>query len=75
MNYINKRVRELVQLEKEYIDSPASKIEGFKHNFYHVYKMDETFNKMNAESIKTMFRMNMKWRFIPFHQFGIFIEY
>lgn len=39
-----------------------------------IYRADREMTYMNKESIKAMLRMNLLFRFIPLHQFGLNIE-
>lgn len=42
--------------------------------FKRLYFADQKFEIMNKSSILIMFRLNLKYRFIPFHAFGLEIE-
>ena len=42
--------------------------------FKRLYFADKEFEAMNKESIKIMFRLNLRHRIIPFHAFGLFIN-
>ena len=42
--------------------------------FKRLYFADKEFEAMNKESIKIMFRLNLRYRIIPFHAFGLFIN-
>lgn len=48
--------------------------ESDKTEFVRLYGADREFKYMNRQSILIMFRLNLRYRFIPFHQFGIHIE-
>lgn len=52
----------------KYVEGPAK--EEFKRLFY----ADQKFEYMNLQSMRTMLRLNVRHRFIPFHQFGLQIE-
>ncbi len=45
-----------------------------KKEFTRLYYANKDFSGLNLQSIKIMLRLNVKHRFIPFHQFGLFIE-
>ena len=45
-----------------------------KQEFKRLYSNDPTFSLMNKESIKTMFRLNLRYRWISLHSFGLFIK-
>lgn len=42
--------------------------------FLRLYRADDNFEYMNAESIRIMLQMNLRYRFIALHRFGLGIE-
>ena len=44
-----------------------------KPEFRRLYNADNTMKSLNADSIRTMLRLNVRFRIIEFHQFGIHI--
>lgn len=42
--------------------------------FKRLYFADKEFEAMNKESIKIMFRLNLRYRIIPLHAFGLSIN-
>lgn len=42
--------------------------------FKRLYFADEEFDFMNKESIKIMLKLNLRYRIIPFHVFGLSIN-
>lgn len=73
--------RDIKRLRKSIVshngkDSYYSFIENeAKKEFQRLYGADREFKYMNKESIKIMFRLNIRHRFQPLHNFGIFINY
>lgn len=47
---------------------------GAKPEFTRLYGADNTMESLNKRNILVMFRLNLKHRFIPFHNFGLFIN-
>ncbi len=45
-----------------------------KPEFKRLYNADQRFKYMNRKSVLIMLRLNLKYRIISFHQFGMFIE-
>jgi hypothetical protein len=45
-----------------------------KPEFKRLYLADTSFKSFNRASILTMFRLNLKYRFLQLHSFGILIE-
>ena len=52
----------------EYVNGEA------KSEFLRLYHADNKMEYMNKQSVLTMFRLNLKHRFVTFHTFGINIE-
>src|SRR5574343_740679 len=52
----------------EYIDKTL------KAEFIRLYDADRTFEYANKESVLTMLRINLRFRFIPLHSFGLWIN-
>ena len=47
---------------------------GLEKEFKRLYNADSNFEYMNKDSILTMLRLNLKYRFIDLHLFGINID-
>lgn len=56
---------------KKYFDYVAG--EG-STEFKRLYYADDTLNSLTKDNILRMFRMNLRHRFIAFHQFGLNIK-
>lgn len=52
----------------EYLENKAKK------EFTRLYYADKSFEYMNEKSTKLMLKLNVKHRFIAFHQFGLMID-
>jgi hypothetical protein len=46
----------------------------FKPEFIRLYQLDRKFELMNKRSVLIMFRLNLRYRVIDFHNFGNEIE-
>lgn len=42
--------------------------------FKRLYYADSNFEYMNLNSLKMMLRLNLRYRFVPLHQFGLMIN-
>ena len=42
--------------------------------FLRLYRADSSFESMNKRNILFMLRLNLRHRFVPLHQYGIFIN-
>ena len=51
----------------EYIDK------NIKSEWVRLYNADNTFQYANKNSVLTLLRINLRFRFIPLHSFGLFI--
>jgi hypothetical protein len=47
--------------------------EKVKPAFLKIYNADTTMAALNADSMRIMLRLNVRFRIVPFHQFGLFI--
>ena len=45
-----------------------------KPEFIRLYNADNTMKALNADSLRIMLRLNVRFRFINFHSFGLMIE-
>ncbi len=45
-----------------------------KPEFLRLYRADQEFTAINLQSIKIMLRLNVRFRIVPFHQFGLMIK-
>lgn len=45
-----------------------------KPEFERIVGADPSFKSFNADSLRILLRLNLSHRFIPFHQFGLYIE-
>lgn len=48
--------------------------EQIKPEFLRLYRADDTLESFNKTSLLIMIRLNNKFRFVPLHQFGIYIN-
>ena len=62
-----KRLTKLVGTDKEYTPE-------FEKEFRRLYYADSSMEYLNADSMRIMLRLNVRKRFIPFHQFGLMIN-
>ncbi len=67
---LNRDIKRLSKIEN--IDS--DKEEEFKTEFKRLYYADRDFTAMNKESIRMMIRLNLRYRIIAFHHFGLDIN-
>ena len=79
MKNINKAIKllneEIYRMSFEDQDQYFSYIQDqAKNKFIELYNSDPKFEFMNKENILIMIRLNLKFRFIPLHLFGINIE-
>ncbi len=49
-------------------------IEQFKDDYRLLYYSDDQFIQMNKKSVLIMLRLNVRYRIIAFHNFGLFIN-
>jgi hypothetical protein len=64
-------------LKEDLLYSQTSKevhLENVRNEFKRLYNADREFTYMNRTSILIMIRLNLKHRFIAFHNFGLFID-
>jgi hypothetical protein len=80
-NELNRGIKRLLNEVKKLDTSVNNGDEYFfkvanviKPEFIRLYYADTNFSAMNINSIKIMIRLNLSFRFIPFHQFGINID-
>lgn len=70
---INKRISKL--RDKILADPEQVEVtEAHSKEFLAIYLEDRKFSRMDAESIRIMLRLNLRYRFVPLHQFGISID-
>lgn len=55
-------------------DKYDTEVEEIKKEYRRLYYADTTFNSYNTFSILVMIRLNVRYRIIPFHQFGLMID-
>jgi len=67
-NYMAKRQGEATDQYYKWVESEV------KPELKRLYYADNTFNSLNADSLKMLLRLNLCLRVIPFHQFGLFID-
>lgn len=63
---LNKQIKNLLKIKDR---------QKLEEEFNRLYYVDRPMEYMNKESIKIMIRMNLKYRIIPIHLFGIHIDY
>lgn len=76
---LNKRIE---KFNKElYLTIPPTVAEFVKYldeyaqpEFIRLYHEDKTMKSLTKRSILIMFRLNLKYRFIPFDKFGMYIK-
>ena len=72
--------RDIMRLRKLFIkiygnDRTEGQEEQLKAEFLRLYRADQKAEHLNANSLKTMMRINQAFRFIPFHSFFISLEF
>ena len=66
---------EIYRMSFEPLDIYLEYLEKFaKAEFTRLYGADDTMESLSKRNILVMFRLNLKHRFIPFHNFGLFIK-
>jgi hypothetical protein len=74
---LNRDIKRLVASIKkkqgtpEYYDYTANEA---KAEFMRLFRADQEFRYMNKHSIRMMLRLNVLYRYVPFHHFGIMIN-
>jgi hypothetical protein len=70
--------RDVKRLRKEVAKHTSTltpeKENELKKEFMRLYYVDTKFEIANKETILTLFRINLRFRFIPLHLFGIKID-
>jgi len=71
--------RDIKRLRKTFIEiygneRTEAKEKSFKAEFKRLYNVDREAKHLNAESLKTLIRINQVFRLIPFHSFFIQME-
>lgn len=61
-------------IDKDDFVSLEPLLSDLKNEFMSVYRVDPGLTLLNAQSIRTMLRINLRYRFVPLHQFGLQIE-
>ncbi len=67
-----KRLKRDVQKQALHNDSATG--ERYEKEFKRLYGADTEMKSINRESILTLLRLNLRYRWVPFHSFGIMIE-
>jgi hypothetical protein len=70
---LNRDIKRLLKMKAT--DESGNQNQEFVKEFKRLYHADKEFTAMNAESIKIMLRLNLKYRIEPLHMFGIYINY
>lgn len=78
---LNSKIRKLYK-EVSKLQSEQSNLDIFfsiidteiKPKYTSLYYADDSFKSFNKESILILIRLNLRYRFIPFHQFGLNIN-
>ncbi len=69
----NRDVKRLRKLSHN-VATPNDAVEQrIKAEFHRLYNADDTFKYANKDSVLTLLRINLRFRFIPLHSFGLFI--
>lgn len=69
--------RDIKRLHTSIEKSDMQKIEVFKQHekeFHRLYFADRKLEYWNLNSFKIMLRLNLRYRFIALHAFGLFVE-
>lgn len=69
---LNRDIKRLRKYVKEQI--PFSDDEYVKKELSRLYYADDKFQYMNKESVITLLRLNVRFRAIPLHMFGIMVD-
>jgi hypothetical protein len=69
---LNKDIKRLLKMQRK--DAQLNILPEFEAEYKRLYRADTEMEYMNVTSIKIMLRLNVLYRFIPFHQFGLFID-
>lgn len=62
---LNRDIKKLLKIQED---------PNFEKEFKRLYFADSSFQYMNKKSILIMLRLNLRYRFIPLHSFGINID-
>lgn len=75
---LNRQIKKLSNDWKKLQSSPAdnyfSQKDELGKELKRLYHVDPNMEYMNASSLRIMIRLNLSFRVIPFHHFGIQIE-
>ena len=72
---LNNLVKSLKKLHKDNNEAYFRDIEkSVKPEFKRLYNADDSFNSFNLESVKIMLRLNLSFRFVSLHTFGLNID-
>ena len=69
---LNNRISQMYEKQNKEIDFCYST--DFEKEFLSLYNSDAKFEQMSKRSILIMLRLNIRYRFVALHNFGIFIN-
>ena len=61
-------------IKRLYKNITPNNSEQFEEEFRRLYFADKSFEYTNLNNLKIMFRLNLRYRFIALHQFGLSID-
>lgn len=69
---LNRDIKRLAKMDKR--DKDGDLIPAIENEFRRLYSADIKLEYMNRTNIIIMFRLNLLYRIVPFHQFGIQVD-
>ncbi len=72
---LNRDVKRLAKFVSNYVGTTDEKTEEYiKAEAKRLYQADKEMTYLNKDSIKVLLRLNLRYRFVQLHSFGLFIE-
>jgi len=75
---IKRVIKKALTLEAQNFDSISDtyyrELDQLKLELHRLYLADRTMEYMNIHNIKAMLRLNVRYRYMPLHEFGLFID-
>jgi hypothetical protein len=72
---VKRLVKSIKSLDNTNLDTYYKQVnEIISKEFKRLYYADDSFSSLSANNIRMMLRINLKFRFIPFHNFGLNID-
>jgi hypothetical protein len=72
---LNRDIKRLLKEDSLYASTnKAVHLDNIRREFVRLYMADQYFQYMNRTSILIMLRLNLRYRFVALHSFGVLIE-